>query len=54
MTKVLDNPQDYGFQNATCIGEGCVWWNAYHPTSAFHKLMANDMAPKLKAFWSGW
>ncbi|KAL1966541.1 hypothetical protein VTN77DRAFT_4463 [Rasamsonia byssochlamydoides] len=54
MTNVLDHPGDYGFHNETCIGDGCVWYNNYHPTAAFHELMAKDMAPKLKAFQNGW
>ncbi|CAG8140103.1 unnamed protein product [Penicillium salamii] len=51
MTKVLDNPQSYGFPNATCInddGTSCVWWNDYHPGQKYHKLQAADMKPHLQ------
>ena len=51
MTKVLDNPQEYGFPNATCIdddGHSCIWWNKYHPTSKYHGLQAKDMKKHLK------
>ncbi|KAL2004213.1 hypothetical protein VTN02DRAFT_5356 [Thermoascus thermophilus] len=50
MTKVLDDPAQYGFTNATCVGSGCVWWDSYHPTSAFHRLMAQDMVPYVSVF----
>lgn len=50
MSKVLEDPTRYGFQNATCIGAGCVWWDNYHPTSAFHRLMAREMVPHLAVF----
>lgn len=44
MTKVLETPAQYGFKNETCIGEGCIWWDDEHPTSAFHNLLAADLA----------
>ncbi|KAF9893634.1 hypothetical protein FE257_010946 [Aspergillus nanangensis] len=46
MTKVLDDPTTYGFQDATCINEdgtSCVWWNNYHPSEKYHELQADDM-----------
>jgi hypothetical protein len=54
---VLDNPTEYGFQDATCSGEGdsnCVWWsgNDYHCTSTLENLQAQAMLPKLEAL--GW
>ncbi|OJJ83846.1 SGNH/GDSL hydrolase family protein [Aspergillus glaucus CBS 516.65] len=51
MTKVLNQPQKYGFPNATCVnddGHSCVWWNSYHPTSKYHRLQAEDMKAHLK------
>ncbi|KAL4914580.1 hypothetical protein BDW62DRAFT_190142 [Aspergillus aurantiobrunneus] len=43
-TELLDHPREYGFLDATCIGEGCVWWNSFHPMSALHRLLAADVA----------
>ncbi|KAL4891770.1 GDSL lipase/esterase [Aspergillus ambiguus] len=46
MTKVLDNPTEYGFPDATCINEdgtSCVWWNNYHPSAKYHELQSDDM-----------
>ncbi|KAL4784547.1 hypothetical protein BJX76DRAFT_367544 [Aspergillus varians] len=46
MTGVLDNPTDYGFQDATCINEDgvtCPWWNDYHPSAKYHQAQAEDM-----------
>lgn len=48
MTKVLDNHSDYGFDDNSCIGYGCVWWDHFHPTSAFHRLLAADLHGKLE------
>ncbi|KAL3459572.1 hypothetical protein BJX64DRAFT_291076 [Aspergillus heterothallicus] len=46
---VLDNPRKYGFVDSTCMGEeGCVWWNSFHPRSAFHDLLAQDIARFLR------
>lgn len=44
MTKILDNAREYGFEDNVCTGEGCIWWNEFHPTSAFHELLAADLA----------
>ena len=55
MTDVLDNPTEYGFQDATCINEdgvSCVWWNDYHPSSKYHQLQAEDMKAVLAPL--GW
>jgi phospholipase/lecithinase/hemolysin len=52
MTKILNNPQTYGFPNATCInddGTSCLWWNNYHPGQKYHKLQAADMKQHLQA-----
>jgi phospholipase/lecithinase/hemolysin len=43
MSDVLDNPKEFGFMNNTCIGNECVWWDDYHPRSAFHQLLAADI-----------
>ncbi|PIG69330.1 cellulose-binding GDSL lipase/acylhydrolase [Aspergillus arachidicola] len=51
MTKVLDDPTDYGFPDATCInddGTSCIWWNDYHPSAKYHQLQAEDMKKVLQ------
>jgi hypothetical protein len=53
MTKVLDDPTTYGFPNATCISNTCIWYDNYHPTSAFMKLQVEDMQTVLSAL-GGW
>ncbi|KAL3486978.1 hypothetical protein BJX62DRAFT_241462 [Aspergillus germanicus] len=45
---ILDHPEEYGFVDNSCIGEGCVWWDDFHPRSAFHELLAADIAMFLK------
>ncbi|CAF9913776.1 MAG: hypothetical protein HETSPECPRED_001657 [Heterodermia speciosa] len=57
MTKILDAPQQYGFQDATCSGDGtskCIWWEVsnVHTTSTFQDLLAKDMIPSLEKL--GW
>ena len=59
MGKVLDQPKSYGFESATCEGDGpdahCVWWKPSdeHTTSKFQGLMAKDISENvLKKF--GW
>ncbi|KAH8693799.1 GDSL lipase/esterase [Talaromyces proteolyticus] len=47
MTKILDNPREYGFLNSDCIGDRCIWWDGYHPSSAFHRLLAADIRTQL-------
>ncbi|OJJ63017.1 hypothetical protein ASPSYDRAFT_41714 [Aspergillus sydowii CBS 593.65] len=44
-TEILDNPQQYGFVDSTCIGyeQGCLWWDDFHSVSAFHNLLAADV-----------
>ncbi|KAJ5747713.1 uncharacterized protein N7511_009409 [Penicillium nucicola] len=43
-TEILDHPTDYGFcADTTCIGDGCLWWDSYHPASAVHSLLALDL-----------
>jgi phospholipase/lecithinase/hemolysin len=44
--KVLDDPVKYGFKNSTCIGSqnGCIWFDNFHPGSAFYKVLAKDIA----------
>lgn len=52
MTDILDSPEEYGFLDNRCIGEGCIWWDGYHPRSAFHQLLAADIQTNLsKRFW---
>ncbi|KAJ5507968.1 hypothetical protein N7527_010111 [Penicillium freii] len=51
MLKILDDPQTYGFPNATCFndnGTSCIWWNHYHPGQNYHKLQAADMIQYLQ------
>ncbi|KAF7629038.1 hypothetical protein AFCA_000750 [Aspergillus flavus] len=51
MTKILDDPTDYGFPDATCInddGTSCIWWNDYHPSAKYHQLQAEDMKKVLQ------
>ncbi|KAJ5519849.1 GDSL lipase/esterase [Penicillium fimorum] len=48
MTDILDNPREYGFADNSCIGEGCIWWDGYHPRSAFHRLLAADIQRNIK------
>jgi phospholipase/lecithinase/hemolysin len=47
MTELLDNAAEYGFLNNSCIGDGCLWWDGYHPSSAFHQLLATDIQKQL-------
>jgi phospholipase/lecithinase/hemolysin len=43
--RVLDNPTEYGFDDAESIcGENCIWYDDSHPGSAFHKVLAKDFA----------
>ncbi|KAJ5795763.1 CAZyme family CE16 [Penicillium psychrosexuale] len=51
MPKILDDPQAYGFPNATCFnkdGTSCIWWDHYHPGQNYHKLQAADMVQYLQ------
>lgn len=55
MTRVLDNPAEYGYRDATCMnadGSSCVWWNNLHPGWTYHKYQADDMLPSLERL--GW
>ncbi|KAL5336901.1 GDSL lipase/esterase [Aspergillus crustosus] len=47
-SRVLDSPKDYGFLDGTCLGEGCIWFDHLHPRSAFHTLLARDIARFLR------
>ncbi|KAJ6077672.1 uncharacterized protein N7446_000608 [Penicillium canescens] len=43
-TEILNHPTGYGFDaDTSCIGNGCLWWDSYHPTSAVHSLLAQDL-----------
>jgi phospholipase/lecithinase/hemolysin len=44
--EVLDNPTKYGFKDADseCQTKECIWNDDLHPTFAFHKLLAEDLA----------
>lgn len=53
MSKVLDDPKTYGFQDSECTDKGgvtCVWFNDYHSGLKYHQLQAKDMKQHLKAF----
>ena len=57
MEQVLDNPTQYGFQDATCGGNGdnaCVWngANPLHTGYTFQKLVAQSMVAALTPL--GW
>ncbi|KAJ3482364.1 hypothetical protein NLI96_g7024 [Meripilus lineatus] len=42
---VLDNPTKYGFVDATSYGgTGDFWGNNYHPSSAFHTILGQQIA----------
>jgi phospholipase/lecithinase/hemolysin len=43
--RVLDNPTEYGFDDADsiCVGK-CIWYDIFHPGSAFYKVLAKDFA----------
>ncbi|KAL4789289.1 GDSL lipase/esterase [Aspergillus venezuelensis] len=45
-TEILDHPHSYGFDDSTSMGDGKrhIWWDDLHPTSAFHRLLARDVA----------
>ncbi|KAK2466860.1 hypothetical protein APHAL10511_001118 [Amanita phalloides] len=49
-TKILDNPEEYGF-NAGDVRrrEGSVWADHLHPTSKVHRIVAQDVAGFLSA-----
>ena len=44
-TRVLDNPESYGFTTDD-VGKkgGAIWCDDLHPTSAMHDIIANDIA----------
>lgn len=48
--EVLDNPEKYGFTNATAVcDEGdCIWYDKSHPTYAMHKILAEDLEKFLR------
>lgn len=53
MSKVLDNPQEYGFRDSRCMDQdavSCIWYNDYHPGKGYHKLQAKDMKQHLETF----
>ncbi|CEL01349.1 hypothetical protein ASPCAL00934 [Aspergillus calidoustus] len=53
MTGVLDHPAEYEFPDITCIGEGCIWWDDFHPRSAFHRILAQDIADRVHIAFAG-
>lgn len=48
--RVLDDPQGYGFvdSNKICSTGECVWFDNFHPGSAFYKVFARDFAEFLE------
>ena len=48
--RVLDDPQGYGFvdSNQVCSTGECVWFDNFHPGSAFYKVFAKDFAEFLE------
>ncbi|KAL4864864.1 hypothetical protein BDV12DRAFT_211353 [Aspergillus spectabilis] len=47
-SEVLDHSQEFGFVDSTCMGEGCIWFDHLHPRSAFHRILAADLAVFLR------
>ncbi|KAL0572462.1 hypothetical protein V5O48_009502 [Marasmius crinis-equi] len=48
-SKILDNPQAYGFRDNTTYGDAAdlFWYNDLHPTQYVHKYIAQDVAKVL-------
>ena len=51
-TKVMDNPDHYGFIGPVdiCTTGKCLWADHIHPSSAFHKVIAQDIASFMDGF----
>jgi hypothetical protein len=48
--KVLDNPVAFGFDDASSIGtEKSIWYDEFHPGSAFYKVLAQDFSSFLSS-----
>ncbi|KAI0745782.1 hypothetical protein C8Q76DRAFT_780872 [Earliella scabrosa] len=44
-TRILDNPTQFGFSDATSVGNAKSFWgDVYHPASAAHKILAQNVA----------
>ncbi|KAJ8515181.1 hypothetical protein ONZ45_g7377 [Pleurotus djamor] len=45
-TSILNSPRTYGFNDATSVGNGAgiFWGDVYHPTSAAHRIFAQQVA----------
>ena len=58
MDEVMDNPERYGFVDLTimCNTGECILGDAFHPSYAFQRILAQDMALSLdsfeKRFWA--
>lgn len=48
--RVIDDPTGYGFINAwkVCNEKECIWFDDFHPGSAFYKVLARDFAEFLE------
>ena len=47
---MLDDPEKYGFMSPyeVCNRTQCIWFDNFHPGSAFYKFLAEDLAVFLK------
>ncbi|KAI0345169.1 hypothetical protein BDW22DRAFT_1343459 [Trametopsis cervina] len=44
-TRLLDNPVEYGFDQATAsVAGGCIWYDHLHPTTRVHNVIASEVA----------
>ncbi|KAK3998107.1 SGNH hydrolase-type esterase domain-containing protein [Cladorrhinum sp. PSN332] len=51
INEAVGNPRAYGAPDATCLnrnGQSCLWWDALHPGTAIHRLLAGDVAKAFK------
>ncbi|RPB15520.1 hypothetical protein P167DRAFT_533305 [Morchella conica CCBAS932] len=52
--QVISNPAAYGYVDATtvCQTSTCMWYDTFHPSSALHKVVAEQVAAALDSgFW---
>ncbi|KAI9047552.1 hypothetical protein LZ554_008268 [Drepanopeziza brunnea f. sp. 'monogermtubi'] len=50
-TKVMDDPQKYGFKDATSMdSDGCLWSGSFHILTGFDDFIAKDMAKTIAKF----
>ncbi|KAL8334183.1 hypothetical protein RB593_003724 [Gaeumannomyces tritici] len=50
--EAINNPKAYGARDAVCFGgDGCLWFNDYHPGVQIHKLVAQAVAKVVGKPW---